>query len=177
MDRLLAGEKSALEELYDRHTPMLYAVALRILRRTSDAEDVVQEAWVQAWRSAARYDAARGSVAGWLLTITRSRAIDRLRSRASSVNVEAAVEREATNSPPRDEPAAHAVSRQLSERVNEALRTLPENERRTLELAYFSGLSQSEIASRLSAPLGTVKSWSRQGLLRLRELVPQEEWR
>ena len=179
MARLLAGEQSALEELYDRHTPMLYAVALRIVRRTSDAEDVVQEAWVQAWRSAARFDAARGSVAAWLLTIARSRAIDRLRGRASSLKAEEAMEAsgEAPRNSPRDEPPAQAARRQLSERVNGALTALPENERRTLELAYFGGLSQSEIADKLGAPLGTVKSWSRQGLLRLRELVPPEEFR
>jgi RNA polymerase sigma-70 factor (ECF subfamily) len=174
MDRLRAGDTGALSELYDRHTPMLYAVAMRIVRRASDAEDVIQETWVQAWKNAASYDAARGPVAGWLVTIARSRAIDRFRSLASRLNAETAVEPAAD--PPPDEPGAFAAARQLSARVSEALGALPEAQRRSLELAYFSGLSQSEIAARLGAPLGTVKSWTRQGLLRLRELVPQEEW-
>lgn len=174
MERLRAGDRGALEELYDRHTPMLYAVALRIVRRPADAEDVVQETWVQAWKNAATWEASRGSVAAWLLTIARSRAIDRFRSLASRTNAESAVETPAEA--PADEPGTLAASRQIGARVRQALGVLPERERRALELAYFGGLSQSEIAQQLGAPLGTVKSWCRQGLLRLRELVPQEEW-
>jgi RNA polymerase sigma-70 factor (ECF subfamily) len=153
---------------------MLYAVALRIVRRASDAEDVVQETWVQAWKNARSWDPARGNVAAWLLTIARSRAIDRIRSVTSRTHAESAVEPPAPRTA--DEPGDVAASQQLGSRVKQALETLPERERRTLELAYFGGLSQSEIAAELGAPLGTVKSWSRQGLLRLRELVPPEEW-
>lgn len=174
MSRVRAGDSAALAELYDRHTPLLYSLALRIVRRAGDAEDVVQEAWLQVWRTAASWDPSRGSVVGWLVTITRSRAIDRFRSLASRLNAETAVESPTTTVP--DEPGTFAESRQRSAQVNAALATLPEPQRNSLELAYFGGLSQSEIADRLGAPLGTVKSWCRQGLLRLRELVPQEEW-
>ena len=181
MDRLRAGDAAALEALYDRHTPLLYSVALRIVRRAADAEDVIQETWLQAWRSASGYDPARGSVAGWLVTIARSRAIDRFRSLASRLQAETAVGpalragTPAAGSAP-DEPGASAVAGQLRARVGAALEALPGRQRESLELAYFGGLSQSEIAARLGAPLGTVKSWCRQGLLRLRELVPEEEW-
>lgn len=174
MDRLRTGDAAALEELYDRHTPLLYSLVLRIVRRAADAEDVIQETWVQAWRNAGSFDAARGSVAGWLVTIARSRAIDRFRSLASRLNAETKTEPVAAPASP--EPGAVAEAGQLRTRVGAALGALPEHQRQTLELAYFAGLSQSEIAARLGAPLGTVKSWSRQGLLRLRELVPEEEW-
>ncbi|MEO5617835.1 MAG: sigma-70 family RNA polymerase sigma factor [Candidatus Eisenbacteria bacterium] len=174
MDRLRAGDTGALEELYDRHTPLLYSLVLRIVRRATDAEDVIQETWLQAWRNAGAFDAARGSVAGWLITIARSRAIDRFRSLASRLNAETKVEPGVGLTP--DEPGNFAEAGQLRARVSAALGALPDTQRQTLELAYFGGLSQSEIAARLGAPLGTVKSWCRQGLLRLRELVPQEEW-
>ncbi len=174
MSRVRAGDHAALSVLYDRHTPLLYSLALRIVRRAGDAEDVVQETWLQVWRSAATWDLSRGSVAGWLVTIVRSRAIDRYRSLASRLHAESAVEPLAVSAP--DEPGMLVESRQRHQKVSEALGALPEPQRDSLELAYFGGLSQSEIADRLGAPLGTVKSWCRQGLLKLRELVPQEEW-
>jgi RNA polymerase sigma-70 factor (ECF subfamily) len=173
MERIRAGDTRALEELYDRHSGLLYSAALRIVGRAADAEEVLQEAWLQAWNRAESYDAGRGAVAAWLLTLVRSRAIDRLRSRASRQRVEQAV---ADRPSPQavEEPPATVAQRQLHERVMTALAALGPQQRQVLELAYFGGLSQSEIASRLGAPLGTVKSWTRQGLLRLRELVPEE---
>ena len=174
IERMRAGDTRALEELYDRHSPMLYSLVLRILGRAPDAEEVLQETWMQAWRGAARFDRGRGSVAAWLLTLARSRAIDRFRSLASRQRAETSAEIEAPRGG--DEPPARAEHVQLHERVNAALATLQPQQRQVLELAYFSGLSQTEIASRLGAPLGTVKSWTRQALLRLREVVPQEEW-
>ena len=174
IQRMRAGEARALEELYDRHSTLLYSAALRIVGRAADAEEVLQEAWLQAWNRVDSYDAGRGAVIAWLLTLVRSRAIDRLRSRASRQRVEQAI---AEDPPPRvvEEAQVAVEHRQLHERVMAALAALGPQQRQVLELAYFGGLSQTEIASRLGAPLGTVKSWARQGLLRLRELVPEEE--
>src|SRR5437867_7124175 len=172
--RVQEGDSRALEELYDRYTPLLYPVAFRILRRAADAEDALQEAWLQVWRRAVTYDPRRGTVAAWLLTVARTRALDRYRSLAARGRAESSVDPEAGARPP--EPSASAVHAQLGERVWSALAQLQPQQRQVLEIAYFEGLSQSEVAARLNAPLGTVKSWTRQGLLRLREILPQEEW-
>src|SRR5262249_22209567 len=150
-----------------------YSTALRVVGGTADAEEVLQEAWLQAWNRAESYDAGRGAVVAWLLTLVKSRAIDRLRSRASRQRMEQRVA-DAPPERPVEEPSITVAHRQLHERVTAALAVLAPPQRQVLELAYFGGLSQSEIASRLGAPLGTVKSWARQGLLRLRELVPEE---
>ena len=174
MNRMRAGDTRALEELYDRHTPMLYGLVLRIVGRVADAEEVMQDIWLQAWGRAASWDPGRGTVAGWLVTLARSRAIDRIRSVASRQRAETTAPRpEAPISA--DEPAANAAQRQRQERLSAALATLTPRQREVLELGYFAGLSQSEIAARIGAPLGSVKSWTRQGLMRMRELVPQEE--
>ena len=173
MVRLRAGDNRALEELYERHGGLMFSVALRILGRQADAEEVLQEAWLQAWKRAGSYDQTRGTVVAWLVTLARSRAIDRLRSRASRQRVEETVADDPPP-PPAEDPSTTAAHRQLHEKVTTALATLAPQQREVLELAYFGGLSQSEIATRLGAPLGTVKSWVRQGLMRLRELVPEE---
>ncbi len=172
--RMSAGDTSALEELYDRHTPMLYGLVLRIVGGAADAEEVLQDTWLQAWRRAVTWDPARGTVAGWLVTLARSRAIDRIRSVASRRRAETAAP--LPDAPlTADEPAANAAQRQRQERLSAALAALTPRQREVLDLGYFGGLSQSEIAARIGAPLGSVKSWTRQGLMRLRELVPQEE--
>lgn len=175
MERVRAGDMRALEELYDRYSGLLYSVAHRILGGAEDAEEVLQEAWLQVWNKADSFDPARGAVAAWLLTRVRSRAIDRLRSRASRQRMEEAV---ATQPPARrsDEPPATVEQWQLQQKVVAALDTLGPQQRQVLELAYFAGLSQSDIAARLDAPLGTVKSWTRQGLSSLRGILPKEEW-
>ena len=174
MHRIIAGDTQALEELYVRHSPMLYGLVLRIVGRAHDAEEVLQDTWVQAWKRAETWAPARGTVAAWLLTLARSRAIDRIRSVAARERAEGAAP---PPDPPGsgDEPLASAEQRQRREQVSAALATLGPRQREVLELAYFGGLSQSEIAARVGAPLGTVKSWTRQGLLALREVVPEEE--
>ncbi len=173
--RIRAGDSGALAELYDRHGGLLYSVILKILGRAADAEDVLQEAWFQVWKQAASYDRSRGPVVAWLVTLARSRAIDRYRSAAARQRMEKAVEAdpEVATLPG---PAATAEQDQLHERVSTALESLTPEQRQVLQLAYFGGLSQSEVATRIGAPLGTVKSWTRQGLLKLRELLPQQEW-
>lgn len=175
LERVQAGDEQALAEMYDRFTPMLYPVALRILRRAADAEDAVQDVWMQVWRRSTTYDSKRGAVAAWLLTVVRTRALDRYRSLASRTRAEGRVDPQDQVTPPVD-PTAAAVSGQVGVRVRDALSQLEPQQRQVLEIAYFEGLSQTEIAERLKAPLGTVKSWTRQGLTRLRDLVPQEEW-
>ena len=174
MDRLRAGDLKALDELYTRHTPLLYGLVLRIVGRAADAEEVLQDTWVQAWRRVESWEPGRGTVAAWLITLARSRAIDRIRSVAARQRAEAAAPPPDPQSR-RDEPVAAAADRQRQQRVSAAMATLTSQQREVLELGYFGGLSQSEIAARLGAPLGTVKSWTRQGLTRLRELVPEEE--
>jgi len=174
LERVRAGDTRALEELYDRHGDLLYSLVMRILRSAADAEEVVQEAWLQAWRKAGSFDPARGTVAAWLITIARNRAIDRLRSEGSRERAQALAGAEPAA--PVADASSEVGQRTLAEHMASALAMLERQHREVLELAYFGGLSQTEIATRLGAPLGTVKSWSRQALARLRELVPQGEW-
>jgi len=166
MGRLAAGDRDAVAELYDRHAARVFALARRILRNESDAEDVVQDVFSQVWRTARQYETARGTVAGWLLVIARTRAIDRLRARTI---------RPETTEAPLDAMAASAVpapdqlvSDEQAGRVRRALAALPDDQRLSLELAYFEGLTQSEIADRLGTPLGTVKTRIRTALITLR---------
>ena len=116
----------------------------------------------------------RGPVVAWLLTMVRSRALDLARSTASRRRAEDAVEAESPDPPP--DPSDSAERRTLREKITQAMSDLSDDQRRVLEIAYFEGLSQSEVATRIGAPLGTVKSWTRQGLERLREILPQQEW-
>ena len=162
--RLASGDQSALAEFYDLYAGLANGLALRILRDSSDAEDVVQEAFVQVWRQAGRYDPGRGSPQAWLCTIARTRALDRLRRRASR--------REDIS----DEPPAISETPQTEEAiaVRDALGTLSTDQRRALELAYYDGLTQSEIALRLGEPLGTIKTRIRTAMIRLRETLGPE---
>jgi RNA polymerase sigma-70 factor, ECF subfamily len=168
-DRMARGDQDALAEIYDRHGRLVYSLAFRILRDQSDAEDVVQDVFSQAWRQASRYDASRGSVLGWLLTLTRSRAIDRLRGRRS--RPEPSTDESALNSIP--DPAAPAdvlaASAAQATHLRAALDGLTVLQRVAIELAFYEGLTHSEIAERLELPLGTVKTRIRQGLLKLRD--------
>jgi RNA polymerase sigma-70 factor (ECF subfamily) len=172
--RVSGGDASALAELYDRYGSLTYGVALRILRGSADAEDAVQQAWVQIWKSAGSYDPRRGNVAAWIVTVGRTRALDLYRSLGSRRRAETNVEAAPPATPA--DPASDTALVQLGARVREALDALAPQQRQVLEIAYFEGLSQSQIAERLKAPLGTVKSWTRQGLMRLKELLPQGEW-
>jgi RNA polymerase sigma-70 factor (ECF subfamily) len=174
LERIGEGDPRALRELYDRYGALLYPVAHRILGNAADAEDAVQRTWVQVWKTSASYDPRRGVVAAWLLTVVRSRSLDLVRSLASRRRAEDAVDSEPGS--PAPDPSDSADRRNLRERVRAALDTLAPSQRQVLEIAYFEGLSQSEIAQRLGAPLGTVKSWTRQGLQRLKEQLPREEW-
>src|SRR5437762_1571941 len=153
LQRTQAGDMRSLSELFDRYTPLLYPVALRILRSPADAEDAVQDAWLQVWKRSATYDPRRGSVAAWLLTVVRTRALDRYRSMASRGRAESQVDPEPVTPP--EDPTSGAVHGELRARVREAMAMLAPQQRQVLEIAYFEGLSQSEIAKHLDAPLGT----------------------
>jgi RNA polymerase sigma-70 factor (ECF subfamily) len=159
--RLAAGDRSALAELYDRYAALVNGLALRILRNATEAEDVVQEVFLQAWRSAERYDASRGTPEAWLCTMARSRALDRLRRRASRREEAQDAAPMASLVPRTDEALA----------VRKALEGLSAEQRRALELAYYDGLTQSEIAEALGEPLGTIKTRIRTAMIRLREAL------
>ena len=163
--RLASRDMDAAAELYDRHAPQVFALARRILRNDGDAEDLVQEVFSQAWRTAASYDHQRGSVVGWLLMMTRTRAIDKLRARQARPVTNAAIQPDTL--PAAEAPDAVIAAEQASI-VKAALLDLPAAQRTALELAYYEGLTQQEIAERLAEPLGTVKTRMRAALTALR---------
>jgi RNA polymerase sigma factor (sigma-70 family) len=171
--RVSNGELDALQELYDRYRTMAYSIALRITADASLAEDVVQDAFLGAWRNAARYAEARGSVKTWLLSIVHHRAVDAVRRRRPTTELP-----EAEAPPPRTltlpdiwpEVAGNLDRAEIAA----ALATLSDVQREAIELAYFGGLTQVEIADRTGAPLGTVKSRVRLGLLALRDALTGE---
>lgn len=160
--RAVAGHADSIGELFDRHAGRMKSLALRILRAGEEADDVVQEVFVQAWQQAGRFDAQRGNVLAWLSIMTRSRALDRWRRRSTrrESGVSEAHELEAPG-------PAENVAEGWAART--ALADLPQDQRLPLELAYWEGLSQTEIAARLGLPLGTVKTRMRMGLKTLRE--------
>jgi RNA polymerase sigma-70 factor, ECF subfamily len=164
------GDADALEQLYRRHGPRAMGVALRVLRERSEAEEVLQETFIEVWRRAREYSPSRGTVEAWLLTIARTRAIDRLRSRAARGRMVEAKSAEPPESSPHP-PDMLSVAAQEAARVQAALRALPAEQRVALELAYWEGLSQTEIAERTGQPLGTVKTRVRLALLKLSGLL------
>ena len=167
----LIGEKDpdAFEVFYDRHGGVAYSLAYRIVGEKAAAEDVTQEAFISIWRSGARYDRARGSVRSWTLSIVRNRAIDMLRSRAGKApkltfDDEAVLEQRPAEELTEEEAMQHETARELRGAVG----ALPSEQAKVIELAYFGGFSQSEIAAMLGVPLGTVKGRMRLGMEKIR---------
>jgi len=168
--RIATQNRDAFSQFYDRYSPIVYSLALRMLKAQSDAEDLLQEVFLQVWRQATAYSVERGSPEAWLINIARSRAIDKLRSmRRREKSFVLTDDPAAAESPDNVETSAGESETRLI--MNSALANLPEAQRRVLELAYFDGLSQTEIAARLAEPLGTVKTRMRAGILRLRGML------
>ena len=170
IERLARGDGEALGEIYDRHGRRVYSLVLRIVRDQGDAEELVQEVFAQAWQQCARYAPSRGSVAAWLLTMARSRAIDRLRfdhrqKRTNSLHDDW---RQPTS--PRDSEDAVAF-RERREQLRKALLILTADERHAVETAFFGELTYADAATQLNVPLGTVKTRIRSALLKLRQAL------
>lgn len=160
----------AMRVFYDRHSPLVYALCLRMLRNRQDAEDLLVRIMMEVWESADRYDPARSSPRTYLMMLTRSRAIDAARSRASRGPKGVPL----TYDPGRvdlsaDDPAERLVNAEDHQRIRDLLQDLEAGQREAIEMAYFDGLTQSQIADRLKLPLGTVKSRVRLGLIKLRD--------
>lgn len=175
LDLLIAlgnGQVNALGSLYDRYSRLVYGLAYKILGNSEEAEDITQEVFLTLWRRNA-YNPSRGSLSSFLTTMTRSRSIDKLRSRGTKLRFiqrwQGMVKNEAVATP-----LDRAAIGERSQLVRDAMSQLPESERLILEIAYYEGLSQSEIAKRLDIPLGTVKTRSRQGLLKLRQTLQHQ---
>jgi RNA polymerase sigma-70 factor (ECF subfamily) len=158
-----AAAERALADLYDRYSGIVYAVALRVLGDAGAAEDVLQEVFLQLWRNPGAFDSARGSLGAWLAVITRNRAIDSLRRRKPETDIEDVILSVAPDL------AGDADRSRAAEKVRGVLGTMPPPQRSALEMAYFEGLSHSEIAAKTGEPLGTIKTRIRAGLMLLRK--------
>jgi RNA polymerase sigma-70 factor (ECF subfamily) len=166
--RMQQRDPHALAELYDRYGRLVYSLILRVVRDTGIAEDLVQETFLRVWNRVSGFDAQRGSVGPWLLAVARNRAIDYLRSAGGR-------ERNALEFDEMDRPQLYCdmekdlLASDKARRVKAAIDKLPANHRQVIELAYFEGLSQTEMAERMGQPLGTVKTWVRTALKNLRD--------
>ena len=165
---LKQGQSQALHLFYERYSSLVYRLAFRVLGNSQEAEDLTQDIFLTLWRSR-NYDPNRGSLGSYLTTLTRSRAIDKLRSRGTQIKFLQRWSQLMVTESSSPSPFEAASLSQRSEQVKAAIAQLPASQRQVLEMAYFDGMSQSEIAKQLETPLGTVKSWCRQGLLNLRK--------
>ncbi len=175
MERILQRDAQALETLYDRYARPVYSLVLRISQQPASAEEIVQDVFMQLWRNARQYQATRGPLEPWLFTVARNRALDFLRLKREK-------QRRREDSadfdlPPsalvQPNPEAAMDQARRAEKVRALMSSLPEPQRRAIELAFFEGLTHSEISAAIGEPLGTVKSWIRGGLLRLRESLEE----
>lgn len=170
LDRLKTKQPEALGSLYDRYGSVVYGVALKVLQSQPEAEDLTQEIFLSLWQRPVD-PAKHGHLLRYLIAMTRSRAIDKLRSRSRNLNLVQRWGQTVTAESPAPTPVDQAVVNERSQQVRQALTQLSDQQRQVIELAYDSGLSQAEIAQRLKQPLGTVKSWTRQGLLKMKQLL------
>lgn len=161
--RIAKGDAAAMTTLYDRYSRIVYSVSLRVLRDPASAEDVLQEIYMQIWRAPASFVSTRGSLGGWLAVVARNRSIDALRRRRPTDSVEDVILASSCDL------AAEAERNTLIERARRVLTTLPPEQRKTLEMAFFDGLTHAEIAEMTGDPLGTVKTRIRSALISLRK--------
>ena len=161
-----SGDQAAFAELYRLGSPRLYGVCLRMLRERGEAEEVLQEAWITVWHRASTFDRAKASASTWLGTLFRNKAIDRLRQRRESLLDDPEVMNDLEDDDP--SPADGAEQSQDYLRLRDCLQQLPEQQRRAIREAFFSGVTYNELAARSRVPLGTMKSWIRRSLLQLR---------
>jgi RNA polymerase sigma-70 factor (ECF subfamily) len=169
MRAIVGRDRSALAALFDRHSPLVLAICRRVLRDADEAEEVLNDVFVEVWNKADRFDSERGNPVTYLVTLSRSRAIDRSRSRASRPKVTSDYTDAAAVSDPQATPfeSTQLIERQIQ--VRKALSGLPPAQREIIECSFYEGLSHSEIAAKLHRPLGTVKTYIRQALIQLRE--------
>ena len=169
--RIAAGDETALAELYDASSRLVYSLALRILSNPSDAEEVTLDVFTQVWRNAGTFESARGTVMAWLVTMARSRAIDRLRSQKNHP-LNAGGEKEMADLASLGaSPESQTIGEENVQQVRHALDQLPGDQRDAILLSFFNGLSHPEVAEKLGIPLGTVKTRIRLGLSKLREAL------
>jgi RNA polymerase sigma-70 factor (ECF subfamily) len=175
MERVRQGDTGALETLYDRYARPVYSLVLRISQQPASAEEIVQDVFLQLWRSAERFQISRGPLEPWLFTMARNRALDflRLKREKQRRREDSADSDLPFSAVTRPDPEGEIDQSRRTEKVLALMSSLPEAQRRAIELAFFEGLSHSEISAAMGEALGAVKSWIRGGLLRLRESLEE----
>jgi len=171
IERIRTGDRTAFMAFYDRFSPLMFSVAARVLGDRKEAEDVLQEVMLVIWKKAGEYDPELGSLSSWAVALTRNKALDRLRARTRRLRLIEEVALMAEESEPSSTPSVNDIlhGRERAGLLHTAMQDLPKDQRMAIELAFFTGLSQSDIAQRLQQPLGTIKARIRRGMLRLRE--------
>ena len=174
--RVAQGDRRGFEELYDRFSGVLFSTAYRVLNNQEAAEDVLQDVFIQIWEKAPLYDPTRGKPMTWAVTLTRNKAIDRLRSTVRRNRLQDDVQRESETFEQFDDRSSFdaVASGETSKLVREAIQKLTKDQREAIELAFFSSLTQTEIAERLGEPLGTIKARIRRGMMKLKDVISPE---
>ncbi|HEX6981851.1 MAG TPA: sigma-70 family RNA polymerase sigma factor [Balneolaceae bacterium] len=176
MMRIKSRDPDALEELYDLYKRLLYGMVISIVKTREEAEDVLQEIFVKIWNKAGSFDENRGNVYSWIVTLARNKAIDRLRSKGYKTQQKASVsihEPLFTLEGDKFDPLETTIFSDRAELVKKALNEIPDSQKEVIEIAYYKGLTQSEIADQLNIPLGTVKTRTRQGMMKLKTILSE----
>jgi RNA polymerase sigma-70 factor, ECF subfamily len=168
--QIAAGDRTSFAEFYDRHSALMFSVACKILNDSNEAEDVLQEAFMQIWEKAAKFDPKLGRASSWAVILVRNKAIDRIRASQRRTRLAEQAGEEQGSAARVDDTTNEAIyGHEKANLIQTAIVELPAEQRRAIELAYFSGLTQDEISKKLNEPLGTIKARIRRGLLKLRD--------